>query len=279
MYNIIPVEHMDKTKIIEMLKEIFSVRIVASIIIVVVVAVFYKILMTILDKHAKKASDGLLAKGKNRTYFELARNLLSSVILIATILILLQINGVNVTSLLAGVGIAGIVIGLAIQDWLKDIIRGTTILSDDYYQVGDVVVYEGREGEIMSLGLKTTKIRDLATGSIISVANRKIEQIEVLPDCFYYRVPIPYEMSLDEADKTVEDVVELIKKSSLVKNAENRGIAELADSKIEYVLAVSCSARDKLAVRKECNRAVIEGLASNGASVPYNKLEVLKKDI
>lgn len=270
---------MDKAKLIEMLKDIFNVRIVASIIIVVVVFIFYRIVMAILDKQAKKASNGILAKGKNRTYFELARNILSSLILIVTILVLLQINGVNVTSLLAGVGIAGIVVGLAIQDWLKDIIRGTTILSDDYYQVGDIIIFEGREGEVMSLGLKTTKIRDLATGSILSVANRKIEQIEVMPDSVFYRVPIPYEVSLSDADKIVADVVDLIKKSSVVKDCKVKGIAELADSKIEYVLMVSCRAIDKMQAKKDCNRAVLEGFEANGISVPYNKLEVMKKDI
>ena len=268
---------MDKLKLIEILKEIFSVKIIASIAIAIGAAILYKVIMSLLDKHAKKESNKLLSKGKNRTYFELARNIISSLILIVTILVLLQINGVNVSSLLAGVGIAGIVIGLAIQDWLKDIIRGTTILSDDYYAVGDIVRFEDHEGEVLTLGLKTTKIRDLATGSIISVANRKIEQIEVVPNMIFYRIPIPYEVSLPDADKAVADIIEIMKKSDLIKSVNNKGVAELADSKIEYLCIVECPARDKNQARRDCNRAVLEGLAVNGISVPYNKIEVISE--
>ena len=267
---------MDKAKLIEILKEIFSVKLLASVAIVIGAAILYKVIMSVLNKQVNK-DNGILSKGKNRTYFELARNILSSLILIVTILVLLQINGVNVSSLLAGVGIAGIVIGLAIQDWLKDIIRGTTILSDGYYSVGDIVIFEGREGEVLSLGLKTTKIKDLATGSVISVANRKIEQIEVVQDMLFYRIPIPYEVSLPDADKAVADIIEIMKKSGLIKEVVNKGVAELADSRIEYVCAVRCSAKDKLQARRDCNRAVLEGLAANGISVPYNKIEVISE--
>ena len=266
---------MDKTQVLEILKEIFTTKLLASIFIVVLAIILYKVIMTVLEKGSKRSTDSLLAKGKNRTYFELAKNIISSLILVVTILILLQVNGVNVSSLLAGVGIAGIVVGLAIQDWLKDIIRGTTILSDDYFSVGDIVSFEGREGEIMSFGLKTTKIRDLGTGNIISIANRKIEQIEVVPDQIFYRIPIPYEVALPDADKAVGDVIELMKKSDLIEEVVNKGVADLADSKIEYLCVVRCSAKDKMQARRDCNRAVVEGLAANGISVPYHKLELV----
>ena len=96
------------------------------------------------------------------------------VIIVITVLLILQINGINVSSLLAGVGIMGAVIGLAIQDWLKDIIRGTSILSDNYFSVGDIIRYNGIEGKVVVIGLKTTKIQELKTGYIKSIANRKI---------------------------------------------------------------------------------------------------------
>ncbi len=55
------------------------------------------------------------------------------------ILTILQVNGVNVTSLVAGLGVASAVIGLALQDFLKDIIMGVHIMMDDFYQIGDLV--------------------------------------------------------------------------------------------------------------------------------------------
>ena len=77
--------------------------------------------------------------------------------------------------MLAGVGIVSVIIGLAIQDALKDIIRGFSILSEEYFSVGDVVTYGDITGKVLVLGLKTTKIKDISTENIISIANRNIE--------------------------------------------------------------------------------------------------------
>ena len=55
----------------------------------------------------------------------------------------------------AGLGILGVIFGLAIQDWLKDIIRGSSILSDNYFAVGDVVKYKDIEGKVLVIEIKT----------------------------------------------------------------------------------------------------------------------------
>ena len=54
-------------------------------------------------------------------------------------IMILNIYGVDTTSIIAGLGVAGVVIGLAFQDALKDIISGINIIMDNYYVVGDLV--------------------------------------------------------------------------------------------------------------------------------------------
>ena len=62
------------------------------------------------------------------------RDFKSYLLIIINIFAILQINGINVESILAGAGIIGIIFGFAVQDALKDIIRGMTILTDKYFQ-------------------------------------------------------------------------------------------------------------------------------------------------
>ncbi len=71
----------------------------------------------------------------------------------------LKIWQIDITPYLAGVGISGIVLGLALQDSLKNIFGGISLLLDKTYQVGDKVQLEsGEVGTIYDIGLRSTKI-------------------------------------------------------------------------------------------------------------------------
>ena len=179
--------------------------------------------------------------------------------------------------MLAGIGIISIIIGLAIQDYLKDIIRGTSIISDDYFSVGDVINYRGIEGKVLAVGLKTTKIQELATSNIYSIANRNIEEVAILSKLIYVRVPLPYELKIKEQHQVIDDIVSIVKNDELVENCESVGLTELADSKIEYLLKVTLDPINKLQARRNTLEHIIEGLEKNNIKVPYNQLDIHQK--
>lgn len=247
-------------------------NIIASVAIIIASIVLYKISTFIFNKSEKN-----LKNKKSKTYVKLIRSILRYFFVILTILILLQTNGVNVSSLLAGVGIAGAIIGLAVQDWLKDIIRGSTILSDSYFSVGDIVKYGDVEGKVIELGLKTTKIQILSTSNILSVANRNIELIEKVSNLIYVNIPMPYELDLKKAEKTVSSIIERVKSCDNVYNCVYRGVNELADSSIKYLIEIDCDNHKKLQVRRDANRCIIDILNKNGIPVPYTQIDVHSK--
>ena len=112
--------------------------------------------------------------------------------MIVVVLMLLQVNGVNVSSMLAGVGIISAIVGLSIQDALKDIIRGFTIVSDEYFKVGDIIKYKEITGKVSMIGIRSTKMYDIKTGNEITIANRNIEQVEKISKELYVRINFPY---------------------------------------------------------------------------------------
>ncbi len=86
-------------------------------------------------------------------------SLLNYAMLILFLLVVLADLGVNVSSLIAGLGIMTAVLGLAFQDMIKDVISGITIVVEDQFSVGDVVEIDGFKGTVVSVGFKTTEIR------------------------------------------------------------------------------------------------------------------------
>ena len=179
--------------------------------------------------------------------------------------------------MLAGVGIISVIIGFAVQDVLKDIIKGFNIIADKYFQVGDVVKYGEIEGKVLAIGLKTTKIEDVRSFNTISIANRNIEQIEVVSNSIDVFIPVPYEVSLEDAEKAMADIVGLVKQMENVDDCNYRGVSELADSSIKYMINTRCNPLLKVQMRRNVIRCVLLGLRENNIQVPYNQIDVHTK--
>jgi small-conductance mechanosensitive channel len=96
---------------------------------------------------------------------------------IAGILILDNL-GVNVTALVAGLGIGGIAIGLAAQGIFSDLFAALSILFDKPFKKGDTIRYDGSTGTVERIGLKTTRLRSI-TGEQLIMANTKLLEREI----------------------------------------------------------------------------------------------------
>ena len=105
--------------------------------------------------------------------------LLVSVTLFAIAGILILDNlGVNVTALVAGLGIGGIAIGLAAQGIFSDLFAALSILFDKPFKKGDTIRYDSSTGTVERIGLKTTRLRS-TTGQQQIMANTKLLEREI----------------------------------------------------------------------------------------------------
>lgn len=104
-----------------------------------------------------------------------------AVFAIATVLILDNL-GVNVSGLVAGLGIGGIAIGLAAQGIFSDLFAALSIIFDKPFRVGDTITYSGKEGMVTGtveeIGLKSTRIRAI-TGELRIIGNTSLLAQEV----------------------------------------------------------------------------------------------------
>lgn len=87
--------------------------------------------------------------------------------------LLLSEFGLNVSALIAGVGVVGIALGLGAQTLVKDVLNGMFILLEDQYAVGDYVTVAGASGQVIEINPRRTVIRD-AEGNVHSIPNSAI---------------------------------------------------------------------------------------------------------
>ena len=252
-------------------------KFIQSIIVILISFIIYKIIGKFFKKGEKNTTINKKLNNKSKTYLKLLHSILRYIFIVITILIVLQINGVDVSSMLAGVGIAGVIVGLAVQDALKDIIRGFSILSDNYFTVGDIVTYNNVTGKVLVIGLKSTRIKDIATNNIISIANRNIEQIEVVSDSLFVNFPMSYEVSLDRSEEVINKILDKIKTIDDVSDAKYLGVSELADSSIKHLLMINCPPERKLQIRRDTYSCILRTLEENSIEVPYNQIDVHQK--
>ena len=98
--------------------------------------------------------------------------------LIVGMLFILGNLGVNVTSLVAGLGLGGLAVALAAQDTFRNLLGGVTIFADRPFQVGDWVVVGSIEGTVEHVGFRSSRVRTFYN-SVVTVPNARIVDTHV----------------------------------------------------------------------------------------------------
>ena len=115
--------------------------------------------------------------------------LINLLVLIFGLLFWLNNIGVNITTVLAGLGVGGLAVALALQKPLEDMMGALTIFNQAPFRVGDLCRYGGEIGTIEDIGLRTTRMRTL-TNTVVSIPNSRIAYMEV--ENLSYREKIRY---------------------------------------------------------------------------------------
>ncbi|MBO6622205.1 MAG: mechanosensitive ion channel family protein [Balneola sp.] len=131
--------------------------------------VFSKYLGVLTSKTETKLDDQLVP---------LIRKTLRFFVLLMGVILILQNNGYNVASLIAGLGIGGLAVALAARDTLANFFGSITIFVDKPFRIGDWIKVAGVEGTVEEVGFRSTRIRTFYN-SLVSVPNSNISNNEV----------------------------------------------------------------------------------------------------
>jgi small conductance mechanosensitive channel len=222
-----------------------------------------------------------LLKGLHRFELEPPMRMLftriARILVVLTFSILaLQNLGVELLPLIAGLGVAGAGIALAMQGVLSNVVAGLTIIFTKPYRVGEYLAVAGVEGQVHTISLFSTTLLHPDHSRVV-VPNRKVVG-EILQNFGKIRqaqvtVGIAYDSDLRAALKIIS---ELVKSNSrvLADPAPVIQALALADSAIEISLKPWVAVTDYIAVVGELNLSLVEELRRQGVGIPYPQREV-----
>ncbi|NGZ09771.1 MAG: mechanosensitive ion channel [Nitrospira sp. LK70] len=200
------------------------------------------------------------------------------VVLLFTAMIALQTLGVPIAPLLAGVGVAGVGIGLALQGVLSNLMAGLSIIFSKPYKVGEHISLLGVHGEVVVIDIFTTTLMH-ADRSRVIIPNRKIVG-EILHNFgtirqLHLTIPVSPNANLDEALAQVRDV--LNRHPSVMKDpVPSVGVASLGDSSLAVAIAIEpwTAVGDYSSTQGDLNKLILQRFQEQGIALPSASLTV-----
>ena len=215
---------------------------------------------------------------KQKTLRNLIINLMRCLFIIVDVVIILEIYGIDTKSLIASLGVVGLVLGLSLQDFLKDFISGMSIILENQYSIGDTITINDFKGEVIEIGLKTTKIKAV-TGEIMITANRNISEVinySIKPSLAIVDVPISYKEDLLQVEQILQQLCDRLSKElkDIVGPVELLGINKLNESSVDFKITVETKSMQHYTVQRAILKEVKLELDKNNIEIPYQQMVI-----
>ncbi len=184
-------------------------RLYLPLLYIIVGIMIYLILEKIIAKIFNVELDYVdIKKRRKKTLEIMAKNIIKYIVTFSVIIATLNVFNISTQTLVAGLSVLGIIVGFSLQDILKDFLSGIFIIFDNKYDVGDVVSINNYKGEVIFLGLKSTRIKSI-DGDIKIILNRNITEV-INYSLGNSRVVIDISISNDIDIDKIEKELELI---------------------------------------------------------------------
>ena len=188
----------------------------------------------------------------------------------------LQNLGVELLPLIAGLGVAGAGVALAMQGVLSNIVAGLTIIFTKPYRVGEYISIVGEEGQVENISLFTTVLSHPDQSQVV-IPNRKIvgeilhnygniRQLDIL-------VGVAYDTDLDQALAVVNEVLQS-NPSTLKDPPPVIAVSVLAPSSISIAVKPWVGVPDYIQAKGEIYKAIVEAFRSSNIVIPVPQHEV-----
>jgi len=194
-------------------------------------------------------------------------------VLTITVIAVMNLFGIETTSLIAVVGAAGLAIGLALQGMLSNFAAGVMLLIFRPVKLGDYVEVGGSSGSVSEIGAFTTTLN--TPGNImVMIPNADVygQAIRNYSANDTRRVDMMMGISYgDDIGKAIGVMQAIIDRDEriLSEPAPQIAVAELGDSSVNIVVRPWCKGADYWGLKFDLTRAFKEGLEAEGCSIPF----------
>ncbi len=250
----------------------FVPDIIKCVQIITITLIITCIILYVIRKHFMKTRRGV-------TVSQLVCNLIKWVVAIFLVIAVLAVWGVDTTALITGAGVITLVVGLGMQSLIQDVVAGLFIIFENEFNVGDIITIDGYRGEVVEIGIRTTKLKALGNvkifnnSAITGVLNQTVE-----PSTAKTLVDIEYGASLAEVEGIIRENLPNIEIEGMIGKISYDGVAELGSSGVQLQFTSKCNEGDIYAVQRAMNGAIKNMFDEKGVGIPFNQLVVHMAD-
>lgn len=250
--------------------------VVGYIAFIVLDIVLIRVWKKITEKTETDIDDSLISLGHSA---------LKGAFIIVIILYILNIWGVEIGPFLAGLGIAGLAVALALQPTLSNIFSGIALITDQTFRVGDVIKLESGElGTVHKIGLRATRMRTFDNEIIIvpnsTLANSRIQNF-FLPDKSI-RINVEFGVEYGTDPEYIKKItIEEIEKIEFLKKDEDINVLFLTmgDSALNFkVMFWVDDIAKKWPAHQEAITRIYRRLYEEGIGIPFPQRTVWTRD-
>jgi small conductance mechanosensitive channel len=205
-----------------------------------------------------------------RTLASVINSVGTAVIVFLAAMQILPVLGVNMGPLLASAGVAGLAIGFGAQTLVKDVLNGFFILMEDQFDIGDTVRLAGVSGNVESMSLRRTTLRDV-DGALHIIPNSEIHIVSNLTRDWAQvalHISVSYSENSDRVISILKEIGEEMRNDPewserLVGDIQVPGIERVAGGEVDYLVLVKTRPGEQYAVSRELRRRVKEAFEKN----------------
>jgi small-conductance mechanosensitive channel len=229
----------------------------------------------ILGMIERRAGEGLHEHDTLQSAMVLIRLLVSFALFAVAAIVILDNLGVNVTGLVAGLGVGGIAIGLAAQGIFSDLFAAISIIFDKPFRRGDTVSYDNTVARVEVIGMKSTRLRAL-TGEEKIIANSKLLEKEITNNTLTLFRRVTFVLTLvyqtpPALAKRIPDILREVVESNGAQFIR-AGFNNFAASSLDFHLVFDIESEDvedMFRARHDIGIAIIDRFAREGISFAY----------
>ena len=191
----------------------------------------------------------------------------------------LSIIGVNVSTIVASVGIIALIVGFSAESLIADVVTGAFMIFENQYNVGDIVEVDGFRGKVTNIGIRTTSITDtgdnvkiINNSAMRNILNRSDKLSRSVSD-----ISIPYETDIEELEKQIPELVKSMyenHKDVMQDVPKYLGIQQLADSSVVLRFVVDVNEKDIFSCTRIMNHDLLLEFRKLGIECPFPQVDV-----
>lgn len=204
-----------------------------------------------------------------RTVEGLLRNVVYYTTGVVALVMVLDLAGIPVQGVLAGVGILGLAVGFGAQNLVRDVLSGFFLLYEDVLGVGDYVSLGGYSGTVEAVGLRTTTLRGDG-GELYVVPNGLITDLKNFsrrPQKAMVTVTVRPEHSIESVRLALEEACQAVGDPDLLEPAKVLGVVDFTELGLKWMVVALTSATARWRVERLMRGAIKEAFDRHGIEI------------